>query len=96
MVYCKSMRHVDLRDVRTDVNRSPGSDPSLVGGTGQHCILIQNTSDLITAIKKIAFRDSVRDNELTQSTHLSSFVIDLLIKVRNSRHPSSSMPITPS
>ena len=79
----KSLKQIDLMDIRSDIDRVLNGKTQEAGGTRQALILLQNSSDLITALNLIAFRDNVRDHQNTQSTRLSSFVLDVVVKVRN-------------
>ena len=93
-VYVKSMKQTDLLDIRTDIERLPNNTTKEAGGTKQVLIPVQNSNDLVTALNLIAFRDNVREHEQTQSTHLSCFVLDVLIKTRISRQALARVPIT--
>ena len=95
-VYVKSLKQTDLLNIRTDIERLPNNATKEAGGTKQTLIPVQNANDLITALNLIAFRDSVREHQQTQSTHLSCFVLDVFIKVRNSCQASARLPVTAS
>ena len=82
-IYVKSLKQIDLMDIRTDIDRVPNGQTQEAGGTRQALILLQNSSDLITALNLIAFRDNIREHQQTQTTHLSSFVLDVVVKVRD-------------
>ena len=80
-IYCKSLRQMDLLDIRTDIDRVANPGRSDVGGTRQDVVPICSTVDLIVALNKVAYRDSYHENAYTQTSQLSSFVLDLLVKV---------------
>ena len=81
-LFVKSLKQVDLLDIRTDIDRLPNSGTQEAGGTRQVLLPLQNSSDLVIALNLIAFRDNVRNDEYTQSTRLSAFVLDVVVKVR--------------
>jgi len=92
VLWVKSKRQINLNDVWTDVDRVPTTS-NKIGGTKHHFIPFQNSKYLITALSNIAFSDHVRENQYTQTTSFNSFVLDVLIKVRNKKLPVPKGPL---
>lgn len=72
--------------MRTDIGRIP-TISNEIRGIKQQLVPIQNMKDLIIALSNIAFSDHVREDQYTQTTRFNSFVLDVLVKVRNKKLP---------
>ena len=76
-MYCKSLKQVDLKDVRTTVSKLACDLER--GGTKQRMIPITSTRVLLWAVTRIAYRDYVPQHDMTQTMSVDSYVLDVLI-----------------
>ena len=80
-MYCKSLKQVDLKDVRTTVSKVACDLER--GGTKQRMIPITSTRVLLWAVTRIAYRDYVPQRDLSQTMNVDSYVLDVLISTSN-------------
>ena len=91
-LFCKSLKQIDLSDIRTNVNKVPNeSEP---GGTKQILKPITSTRVFLAAVLNIAYKERESASLLTQTTIIQSYVLDIFITISTNKKNRQHHPTT--
>ena len=79
-IFCKSLKQIDLSDIRTNVNKIPKENEP--GGTKQILKAITSTRVFLGAVLNIAYKERGSKDMLSQTTSVQSYICDGYIYYR--------------